>query len=274
ERIQLEIIWKILRNRLALTGVIIILVFLMLAIFAPFLTNANPIYSQELASPYSPPQWATIFPAYSNLPPNTQYFSQGSFDSASSIKLWSFAPSNGTSGTLYVWNNELGPPAQRVGSEPSKTHSGSLQIMTSNNSSYSTTLSMSRSFQYAYKPPQRFVLSFYATTNSASPVSIVVGITISNGNRTYMLMQERNYQLTSSTWTGVVADSYSTQVKLLVAPQNLLANVAKVIFQSQGNYTATITISASEPASGATSIFISDTSLYVFGSVYGRLGTD
>ncbi|MDG6995689.1 MAG: ABC transporter permease, partial [Nitrososphaerota archaeon] len=101
-----------------------------------------------------------------------------------------------------------------------------------------------------------------------------VGITISSSNRTYALMEQGDFQLSSTTWTHVTADSYSTPVKLLVAPQNLLANVASTVFQSEGNYTVTINIKATALPAGTTSFFISDTMFFVFGSVYGKLGTD
>ena len=174
---------------MALTGTIIIVFFVSLAALAPVLTNVNPIYSTELASPYSVPQWAKIFPAYSSLPVDTQYFTQGEFKAPSSVGLFTYSPKNNTQFAgmtfAYAWNGAIGPSgAQAESYDLANTGPGSLQVIVSNprGSSY-TTFSLSRDFSYDYifmqkvrGIPGRLILYKHALRNSILPVISQLGI--------------------------------------------------------------------------------------------------
>ena len=266
---------------MALTGLIIILFFVVLAVLAPVLTNENPIYSTSLASPYSVPQWAVAFPQYSGLPLDTQYFQPGGdFKTPSSVNLWTFSPQNGssTSGTTmsYLWNGVVGP-SNAAGDQYDlkNTGQGSLEVVTSTNSSFSNpTFTMSRGFDYQYKPAQRFRIGFYASTNSSAPINLVVGITVSSPSANYTILQNSFFTVTRGNWTQVVVDSQSATVELLVSPNNLLANVGKIVLSTQGRYTVNVNVEIQNAPKGTTHLYLSDTMFYVFGSAYGVLGTD
>lgn len=50
-------------------GLLIILIYVFLAVFSPWLTPYPPINTPRTAAAYAVPQWLTVFPQYQNLPP-------------------------------------------------------------------------------------------------------------------------------------------------------------------------------------------------------------
>jgi peptide/nickel transport system permease protein len=60
------------RYKFGIAGIVIIVFFALVAVLAPLLTSANPIFTYNLATPYSIPAWARVFPQYSNYPVSTQ----------------------------------------------------------------------------------------------------------------------------------------------------------------------------------------------------------
>ena len=265
---------------MALTGTIIIVFFVSLAALAPILTNVNPIYSTELASPYSVPQWAKIFPAYSSLPVDTQYFTQGDFKAPSSVGLFTYSPKNNTQFAgmtfAYAWNGAIGPSrAQAESYDLANTGPGSLQVIVSNprGSSY-TTFSLSRDFSYDYVPPQRFRLGLYMLANTTTPLSVIVSATLSNSSKSYLILSQDQLQVQNKSWTHLTADSHSEQMEVLISPNNLLADIASLMLSSEGTYNVNISLAVTNLPKGSTSIYISDAMFFVFGSAYGPLGTD
>jgi peptide/nickel transport system permease protein len=85
------------RYRFGTLGIAIIVFFCVLAVLAPLLTSYNPIFSYNLASPYSVPQWATAFPQYADYPLNAQLL-KGTTLSASDLQYWSVSARQGTPG--------------------------------------------------------------------------------------------------------------------------------------------------------------------------------
>jgi peptide/nickel transport system permease protein len=291
-RSRLRTINRFLRKKMALTGIVIILSFLTLALLAPILTNVNPIYSTELASPYAVPQWARAFPAYSSLPVDTQYFPGGDFKSPASLRMFSYYPANGSSDSgvkySYLWNGVVGPTlAQGLSYDLVNTGPGSLavEMLGSQNSSATGALSnftLSRSFAYEYSAAHRFRLSLYALTDSASPLNLLVSAyVVAPPARAYSIMSQQQYQVNNDTWTQIVADSQNSQMAELVSPNNLLSNVANIVLSTKGTYNISVSIAVTTPGEksqsaspSSTKIYISDASFYVFGSAYGVLGTD
>jgi peptide/nickel transport system permease protein len=105
------------RYKFGIVGIVIIVFFGLLAVLAPFLTSYDPIFSYNLATPYSIPAWARIFPQYSNYPVSTQLLN-GTDLSGAGLGSWSVAavqsntPAGGTvnyertsSGLLVTFKN-------------------------------------------------------------------------------------------------------------------------------------------------------------------------
>jgi peptide/nickel transport system permease protein len=265
---------------MALTGIIILTFFVVLAAFAPLLTHENPVYATSLASPYSVPGWAKVFPQYQNLPVNTQYFTGGDFKQPSSVGLFDYSPTNGSVssgiGYNYLWNNRVGPSGVQAESyDLANTGPGSLEIsLNAASNGANAAFTMTRNFTYDFSSPQRFRIGLYALTNSSSPLVAIVSMTLSSPAKSYLIMSQQQFNLDNSTWTQIVADSRSALMEFLVSPSNTLANIAGIILNLKGSYTLSMSIGIQGIPSGHTSIYISDAMFFVFGSAYGVLGTD
>ena len=62
------------RKRIGLVGLSVLIFFLMLAVFAPWLTPYDPVARRRVAEDFAMPGWMTIFPKFKDYPP-TQEFS-------------------------------------------------------------------------------------------------------------------------------------------------------------------------------------------------------
>ncbi|MFQ6064865.1 MAG: hypothetical protein ACE5L6_05250 [Candidatus Bathyarchaeia archaeon] len=60
----------LLRKKRLMIGSAIVIVFLVLAIFAPFITPYDPMSREPVAQPFAMPKWAVIFPQFRDLPPS------------------------------------------------------------------------------------------------------------------------------------------------------------------------------------------------------------
>jgi len=261
---------KILKNKTALTGFGIILFFSIIAVIAPALTPENPVNSIGLASPLSVPAWATVFPQYRSLPPNMQYIHGGGFTSATELSTWGFSPANntpidGTTGIRYEWVNPSASPAN--------LNAPSLKIIIPPSMSMGgTTLTLTTEFTYKYSPPHRFITGFELFIANTTTTQIPLTITIAGPSGNYTLLQQ-TILTNRNTWIRISADSASEQMIQQVTPNNPLAQVAPIVLGRAGNYSLSLTIVVPEGA-GPTVVYISSASFYVYGSVYGVLGTD
>jgi peptide/nickel transport system permease protein len=70
------------RYKFGIAGIVIIVFFTLLAVLAPLLTSYDPIFSYNLASPYSVPSWARALPQYSDYPVTSQLLNGTSLSGA------------------------------------------------------------------------------------------------------------------------------------------------------------------------------------------------
>jgi len=61
------------RKRIGLVGVSVLIFFVALAIFAPWLTPYDPVAKKRVADDFAMPEWMTIFPAYKDLPTTIEH---------------------------------------------------------------------------------------------------------------------------------------------------------------------------------------------------------
>jgi len=59
----------LLRKKVLMIGSVIVIAFLMLAVFAPFVTPYDPTSPEPVAQPFAMPRWVTVFPQFRDLPP-------------------------------------------------------------------------------------------------------------------------------------------------------------------------------------------------------------
>ncbi|MGD0146435.1 MAG: hypothetical protein ABSB53_06265, partial [Nitrososphaerales archaeon] len=77
-----------LKSKIGMIGLVIILFFVILAIFSPELTSNNPVFDVGVGAPYSVPAWATIFPQYSGYAVTGYVIRPVLFASTSDLDVW------------------------------------------------------------------------------------------------------------------------------------------------------------------------------------------
>ena len=261
------------RSRLGLAGVAIILYFVLVAAFAPYLTHHDPIYDQNLASPLSVPEWTRAFPQYANLPVNALLLKGASLTSSSDLTYWKIANTS-----------------TNVGGNASSTYNTSttgllVRFETKNATSI---FRLSQTLHYDWSAPCRFIASISLTPRdlNLSTTDLTFDIYITSGKNTYHILDPSVYAnpgdaseyfsdfTTGQTYT-VSADSKNVYVNLLATGSTVPTNLGgcglpNAIFNGPRNITISYIIKSIVP----TSVLISNPNLYIVGSAYGILGTD
>jgi len=273
----------LLRSRLGVAGIAIILFFLVLAVFAPYLTSNDPINGQLVSSPYSYPQWATVFPRYQGLAA-TQYPLQGaSYASNSDLSYWTVTASNYSLGTVA---------GLRVPAQTKTVNAFELnQTFVPQASKISTGLipaqlvyGMSQPFAFSTKPPTFFNITAQVRLRSLSNVSVLyLNFVISSQTHNYTLGSVNSYTVRSqiqfaqadvgrwralSLSSGLLANSGNPDFPITAIP-------ATVVFAHPGGYRFTVQVLAVGSGSHASySLQVGNLSFKIVGTTYGPLGTD
>ncbi len=267
-------------------GLAIIIFFVLLAVFAPFLTQNNPVFSYNVSSPYSVPQWATIFPRYSDLAVTSYPVDANSFVTQSDVAAWKYsgvgytvaaAPSEEPPGNLTKYTGSLFVNA----SAPSTVLGAATNPYLPDGQ---TVFSMSQTFQYTTKPPTNFVISAYVDPVVLRNVSSVyVNFMIQSPTKNYSLSSIGSYALRTEVQ---IAPQQANVWKNVTIPSGLLplsglpgfggsSNAAQAIFSQPGNYTFTMQLQV-VPSGAAvqTSFYVTGVTFHILGKAYGILGTD
>ncbi len=273
----------ILKSKLGVAGLAIILFFLILAVFAPYLTSNDPIYGVSVSSPYSYPQWATIFPRYQDLAA-TSYPLQGvNFGSQADLHYWTITGSNYTLGTevgLHVSNANKSVTALEVNQSfvpsPANTPGGLIPAQ--------LLYGMSQSFAYTTKPPTSFVITALVKPLSLSNVTdLYLNFVLSTATHNYTLGSVTSYTIRSQiqftqadvgNWRALTLSS-----GLLPTAGNpdfpITANPATIVFANPGTYRFTFQLLAVGNGKNASySVEVGNLSFQIVGRTYGILGTD
>ena len=273
----------LLRSKLGLAGIAIILFFLILAVFAPFLTSNDPINGDLVSSPYSFPSWSTIFPRYQGLAA-TSYPLQGTdYATESDLGYWTVSASNYTfapAGGLNVPGQAKPVSAfllnQSFVPNPGKVPAGLVPAQ--------LVYSMSQPFDFTTSPPTYFNITAQVRLQSISNVSqFYLNFVISTPTHNYTLGSVNSFTIRSQiqflprdvgTWRTL---SFSSA--LLPTAGNpdfpITANPATVIFAHPGTYRfAFQALAVGTGSHAAYALQVGGLSLKIVGRTYGPLGTD
>lgn len=271
-----------LKSRLGVTGTAIILFFLLLAIFAPYLTTNDPIFGINVSSPYSVPVWATVLPRYQNLPPTEVPILGGQFSSQADLSSWSFTGS-GYSSTLSEINlqgaNKMSGAVlidQSFVPDSSKIVNALVPGQ--------PLLTFEQSFSYSYKPPTSFLASAVVEPLSMKNVSILyVNFILSTPTANYSLGSVDSFtirnQITMTSADIGQPKSINISSGLLPSEGNpafpITSSAAGVVFSKAGTYRFGVQVLAVGTGSASSySLKIGDVSFQIVGRAYGLLGTD
>ncbi|MGC8601460.1 MAG: ABC transporter permease [Thermoprotei archaeon] len=276
---------EFVHNKLGVVGLIIIAFFTFTAVCAPLLTSNSPnqVY---VTGPWAVPQWATVFPQYSNLPPNMLLTSNN-------INEWRIT-TNALSTATPERLSKFPSLSSGMGSSASSAEvlfvNASVPYSVSTFSG-ATVASLSYSLVYTYKPPYDFQFGdVIYVANLSNIADFYFRFIISGPSGTYKLS---SYSLMSNSPVEVI--SYRNGIPIhkwfAVSLSNVLPDVntaalgpsgstavdsGEIYLSKKGNYTYTVQLVVI-PEQGKTAslkIFMEPPYFKVLGRAYGLLGSD
>jgi peptide/nickel transport system permease protein len=275
-----------LKSKIGVLGLAIILFFVVLAVFAPLITTNNPVFGYNVSSPYSVPQWATVFPRYQNLAVTSYPVDANTFASQSDLSPWNF--------TGPSYSVAVAPLVEPPGNLTKYT--GSLHVNASAKSGVQaeavnpylpdgqTVFSMSQSFQYATRPPTNFVISAFVDPVDLTNVSSVyVNFEMKTPTGNYSFSSIGSYALRAEVQ---ILPQQANSWKNVTIPSGLLplsglpgfggsSNAAQSVFSQPGTYTFTMQLQVVPTGESVrTSFYVTGVTFHILGKAYGLLGTD
>lgn len=228
------------RKKIGLLGLCMLLVYVGMAVFAPWLTPYDPIKKARLAQDFAMPEWVRIFPQYADYPT--------------------------TKNLVPYWKTEMGEDYVRSSGK-------TIQVQFVASNTETATAEFSWKFSYQDMPPNTFYSTFHWQAKNVSGLKYSLTIWIDTPeNKSWLLY---NRQDLSVRWT----ETYTLDSKepflvtrLLGEPQK---NLARAIFATKGNYQLRVVIRFKPQVAGATAeLSFSNAKFIILGLVHGILGTD
>jgi peptide/nickel transport system permease protein len=277
-----------LNSKIGVVGLAIIIFFVFLAVFAPLLTSNNPVYGYNVSSPYSVPQWATIFPQYHDLAVTSSPVEADTFTGTSDVSAWLYsganysvaaAPRIDPAGNLSRYSGSLlvnaSATAARPGSTPVVPYLPEGQEV----------FAMSQSFAYATKPPTNFIVSALVdplVLKNVSEVYVDFVLRTPSGVN-YTMSSVESYALKSTieipssqvgTWNNVTVPSGLLPLAGLPG-LSASSNAPQVMMATPGTYTLTMELQVVPTGDHVVSSFyVTGVTFHILGTAYGLLGTD
>jgi len=260
-----------MRNKRAVVGLGIIVIFAIIVIGAPLITPYSP-YDRYLSGDYAFPVWLKYVMGHpEQYNENFQLSSDPGFNSLASLqpKYWTFYTDDPR--IDLVWNGTVGSEASRPGcaaivfERPTTIPLGTL------------TANLSKNFQFlSTAPPRRFVGSVTVKLEGIENLGIVQVTTfLTRNDERYNMWTV--YATNSSDWfkPSPALDSYDSGLRMLISG-NLTQDAAATIFSEPANYTygVEVTFSDTQEQPAKATVFIDDLNLKLYGNTFGWLGTN
>jgi ABC-type dipeptide/oligopeptide/nickel transport system permease subunit len=268
-----EIMKKILKNKKATAGLIMLLFFAFLAIFGPLFVRDDPINPgsvpigrMPLAIVSAYPEWYRDFtgdPSYTN---NLYVTSDAKFSDPNGLKMWQ--NSTTSSGITVSYNSKKGPDVKGC-VQMAFTEAGNVTLATD--------------FYYPYTiSPREYGTEFYYSVEVQNQTGPIGNLTIyayfirplAEGRKTFPATT--NITLGSSNTPFTLVPYYSIGSLNHDLYRLYGQNPGNVIFQSAGPYTFEIVVQfeGNATTSGNPTVLLSNINLLVYGNSFGLLGTD
>lgn len=238
--------WEEFRTKkIGLFGLGLLIFFVLMAIFAPWLTPHDPILTPRLAQSFAQPEWITLFPGNRDLP-KTQVI-----------------PAN--------WKVDQG-------NEYVESWGKSVSILYTAKVMHAVTVEASYKFTYEKDPPNQFIIRFSWGVTEIKDTRYSFSLSILTPP-TSEAPEGKSYRLltTPTSTTAKAQDIYLSSIDDELA-QNLKLNaedVGKTIFSRRGEYKLSFRILFTPISNKATAKGqMANTELTILGVVFGLLGTD
>jgi len=233
------------RKKIGLAGLFIVLVFVFMAIFAPWLTPYDPLASERVADGFAVPQWMMIFPQYADLAT--------------------------TRATSIYWEVEEGSKFIKEWGQ---------NILVNFEAETTDTVTAAFTFEYAYSqkvPPDAFYCEFEWKGEEVENSRYLLKLYIVNpvGNSTLLWILPGSWRDTNG-GEAVHVDSTNWELLKRLGLQLGVDNLGREVFAvGEGNYNFILEILFKPQAIGAKcEIHFKDTTFVTLGHVHGILGCD
>lgn len=255
------------RSSSGMIGLGILAVFVLLAIFAPYVTSYDPLKDMYLADKMARPVWLGIFPGYRNTPRTIRL-------DLSDAKAWEVAQNGG----FEITNEEYHETASMVmvpsASGPAVEATAPEQGEASEAGVPSQAVQLVKTVPYRYDAPGAFeVLFSYAAENMGDSSADLDVSLVTPGGEVYSLW---NTTVTGDAiLTPVRIDSRDLVLKMRLN-LGLFADVAQEVFKEHGDYklVMTTTYRGQSGDAGAPRIIVGGTKFNILGKLHGALGVD
>ncbi|MDA4116848.1 MAG: ABC transporter permease [Thaumarchaeota archaeon] len=274
-----------IKSKIGVIGLAIIVFFVVLATFAPFITQNDPVFGYNVSAPYSVPEWATIIPRYQNLAVTSYPVDSNSFKSQADVSAWNYtgghfsvaaAPTAGPPGNLTKYTGSLLVNASTTASQIEQTN----QYLPGGQPVFA----MSKSFSYSTKPPTNFVISAFIDPLVMKNVSAVyVNFLMQTPTKNFSFSSVDAFALRNEIQ---ITSGQFGQWRNVTVPSGLLplsglpgfsqsSSAAQVILNQPGTYRFTLEVDVVPTGNNVqTSFYLTGITFHILGGAYGLLGTD
>jgi ABC-type dipeptide/oligopeptide/nickel transport system permease subunit len=228
-------------KKIGLLGLTLLTLYVLMAVFAPFITPYNPMTQPRLAQAFAMPEWVTILPQFKDLTTTREI-----------PQRW-----NVTEGSEFVKGWDL---AEAKVQYETKT----MQLVQ---------VKLSSKFSHTEKAPNEFFQEFiYAATNITDlEYSITLSLLTPEGD-TYVFY--RPPTLTEERSQKVTSDSSDPQF-IAALGFELQENIGNILFSQKGDYIFELSIQLRPLSKNASAqVIVKNSKLVLLGHIHGLMGTE
>jgi peptide/nickel transport system permease protein len=230
------------RKKIGVIGLFLLVFFVVMAVFAPWLTPYQPLSSKRVATGFAVPEWIRILPEHQNLPSTHSmsfYWEKG--EESEFIKAWGHNVEaqfeSETMETVYVRFNA--------------------------SISYPET-----------SPPDEFYITFVWSAEQINDIEYLLKMVVVNPKGEDFLLWTEGWN-TKSKGESVYQNSYDPFLMDRLGLKLGVDNLAHNIFSEKGEYNFTLQMALKPQTENAgATITLQNANLVTLGSVHGILGTD
>jgi len=250
-----------LRNRMGQAGLALLILFIGMAVLAPYATPYDPMYTMQLANFRAKPQWLD-----QTLPPNLYLVADPGLDSAAAMGEWSV---DSTGGSTVSWTGSEGYPGIPLVEEGSGP--GAIEVTGAQGADGTATIQ--RAIQYTYRPPRRFSvhLAYMAKVSGEAVWSIQVLLRQMDGG--LLELWSSGPQRGSQGWTVPRPQIDTNDAILRMRLFNDILADASRMFPAAGDYNLVLRVQTLSEG-GSVRVYLDDLSSRIWGESFGLLGTD
>lgn len=229
-------------NKIGLFGLTLVMLYIFMAIFAPWLSPYDPIGGRRVAESYAMPDWVTLFPQYRDLPPTQEFLMEWQKIQESDL-------------VDLEWG-------EKVVANFSASRVESVYV------------SLGSNFSYSYDPPKSFYFDFMWMAPKVENVSYSMRLYIVDTQGEEYLLWRRPSMSTPS--SGVVhheSTDFWMLTRLGLDPG--IDSLAKMAFSERGPFSLRLEIAFTPSVKNAAcEISFTNAMFTIAGLVHGFLGTD